>query len=358
MMLNQKLLIPAAALLLTACALPERVVPLSAAPAALPSAETAAVSTEGDAADDPAIWVNPADPARSLIVAAQKKFGFLVYGLDGKLLQSVPVGRINNVDLRDGFMLAGREVALVAGSNRSNGSIALYALDHASGQLSDVAESTIATGYVDPYGLCMYRNGAGEYYVFVNDKGGAMSQWRLRATEQGRVAAERVREFAFATQPEGCVADDERGTLFVGEEDVGLWTLGAAPDAGTDKILLDRTGAQGHLVADVEGMAIWHGADGKGYLVVSSQGENAYVVYDRAPPHAYVGKFRITDNLAAGIDGVAETDGLDITSVSLGGAYRRGLLVVQDGYNTLPDENQNFKLVPWASVEGTLQLPR
>ena len=321
-------------------------------PSVMALAETAPVQSPDDAADDPAIWANTENPAKSLIIASQKKYGLLVYALDGRLLQSLPVGRINNVDLRDGFVLNGKTVALVAGSNRSDGSIALFALDHASGMLSDVADGKLATGFDDPYGLCMYRSrSSDEFHVIVNAKDGRVRQWRLRAASNGRVRAEQLREFRLASQPEGCVADDALGNLFIGEEDHGLWVMPAEPSAGDTRRLVDRTGSGGHLVADVEGMSLWNGNDGRGWLVVSSQGEHAYAIYRRQAPHDYVGKFRILANPAKGIDGVSETDGLDISSADLGGDYARGLLVAQDGYNLSPAENQNFKLVPWSAVE-------
>ena len=80
------------------------------APAASPVAtasvqargETQAVGTaNADAADDPAIWRNAANPAASLIVATDKKAGLYVYGLDGKVRSFVAAGRVNNVDLID-----------------------------------------------------------------------------------------------------------------------------------------------------------------------------------------------------------------------------------------------------------------
>ena len=58
---------------------------------------------QGDAADDPAIWVNPNDAAASRVLGTNKKQGLLVTGLDGQLLQELPVGRLNNVDVRPGF---------------------------------------------------------------------------------------------------------------------------------------------------------------------------------------------------------------------------------------------------------------
>lgn len=58
-----------------------------------------------------------------------------------------------------------------------------------------------------------------------------------------------------------------------------------------------------------------------------------------------------------GIDGTSETDGLEVSAAPLGGAFSRGLLVVQDGYKRLPDGPQNFKYVAWEDVARVLRLP-
>ena len=81
------------------------------------------------------------------------------------------------------------------------------------------------------------------------------------------------------------------------------------------------------------------------------------VVLDATPPYALRGAFRVGINAQAGIDGTSETDGLAVTSSPLGGPYGKGLLVVQDGHKRLPQGTQNFKLVPWSTVMGVLQLP-
>jgi 3-phytase len=346
------------AIVLSACGL-KRLADESSMATVLPVAETDPVESTDDAADDPAIWVHPDDPALSLIIGSQKKFGLLIYGLDGRLRQSLPVGRVNNVDLRDGFRLGGKTVAIVAGSNRTTAGVSVFALDAKTRELRDVAAGVLDTGFAEPYGLCLYRSRkSGEFFVFVNDKSGPMRQWRLRPHRDGRVAIELAREFKLDSQPEGCVADDEAGVLYVGEEKRGVWKMDAEPDAPSERSLIDGVGAGGHLVADVEGMSLWTGTEGRGYLVVSSQGENAYAVYERQGTNRYLGKFRIGSNAALGVDGTAETDGLDITARPLGSAYPRGLLVVQDGVNELPPHNQNFKLVPWSAIEGALSLPR
>ena len=46
--------------------------------------DTAPVRHGGDAADDPAIWVDPVEPGKSLILSDDKGGGLCVYGLDGR----------------------------------------------------------------------------------------------------------------------------------------------------------------------------------------------------------------------------------------------------------------------------------
>ena len=68
--------------------------------------ETDPMKGEGDLADDPAIWVNTSDPASSLILGTNKDEGVYVYALDGGELQELPVGQVNNVDLRGNIAVA------------------------------------------------------------------------------------------------------------------------------------------------------------------------------------------------------------------------------------------------------------
>ena len=337
-------------------AAPDREVPRPTAIVVEPSVETEPVSTYGDAADDPAIWVNPADPAQSLIIGANKKLGLEVYDLSGRRIQTLPDGRMNNVDLRDGFPFDGERVSLVAASNRTSKTMALYRVEAATRRLIALEIEDAATGLRDPYGVCLYRSPRNDrFYLFVNDADtGLMRQWRLEE-RRGRVRATPVRDVQVGSQAEGCVADDELGWLYVGEEDTGLWKYGAEPGTRTERTAVDRTEG-GNLTADVEGMSLWRGAGGTGFLVVSNQGEDNYAVYRREGANEFVGKFHVVANEELGIDGASETDGLDVTSAALGPGLDHGLLVVQDGRNLTPTERQNFKLVPWSRIATALGL--
>ena len=331
-------------------------------------AETPPVADPGDAADDPAIWVNTADPSASLIVATNKLRGLVVYGLDGEIVSSSDAGQLNNVDLRAGVGGTGpQETIVVSATNRGSGTIDVFGLDPETGNLSPLLNAPITPGFAeDPYGLCMYRNAAtGDMYVFAIDFAGAVEQWRLDGDGPNGWIGKRVRSWAIGGKTEGCVADDANGWLFVGEEEVGIWRYdaesGAEPGA---RVAVDRTGVGedpgARLAASVEGLTLLAATGSNpldGFLVASSQGNNTYVVYDRAPPHAYRGTFRVGDG--ATVDGTEDTDGLDVVSAPLGPSYPMGLLVVQDGVNTAADgseANQNFKFVSWQDVAEALDL--
>jgi 3-phytase len=109
-------------------------------------------------------------------------------------------------------------------------------------------------------------------------------------------------------------------------------------------------------VADVEGLGLYQTPNAN-YLVVSSQGNDSYVVLDASPPYAQRGVFRVGINAAKTIDGTSETDGLEVTSKPLGPMFPKGMLVVHDGYKQLPPGPQNFKYVSWEAIEKALKLP-
>ena len=327
-----------------------------AAAAAMPQVqalrETDPVNTEGDAADDPAIWVNPADPAQSLIIGTAKKSGLYTYGLDGKMVQFLPEGRLNNVDIRSVRLEGGDKTVVVAASDRDTKSIALFKLDPATRQLSVLADRQ-PSGFADPYGFCLYHSLATDtLYAFMTDKAKGGAQWRIESAG-GKVTAVKVRDLPLATQSEGCVADDLGATVYVAEETVGVWSFPAEPDQPATATPVAMVAANPKLVPDMEGLAIYRNETGASYLLLSSQGNNSYAVFDLGGSHAYKGSFAVGKGA---VDGTSETDGIEVTSDALGAEFPHGLFVAQDGENTDPAANQNFKLVPWDPIAKALDL--
>lgn len=321
-----------------------------------PAAQTTPSSPVGDA-DDVCVWIHPTDPALSVVIGTDKERGLDVYDLDGRQIQHVERGHMNNVDIRYNFPLGGQSVDLIAASNKDKShTIVLYSVDPETRQLVDVAARPLPLD-MDAYGLCMFHNlESGKFFVVVNSYGGNVEQWEIRDNGEGKVDGKRVRQFHVGSRTEGCVCDDEYGVLYIGEENVAIWKYPADPNGRLDppfRQIVDVLGPKGHLSDDlnhdIEGLALYHGRDGTGYLLASCQGAGVFSVYRREGDHAYLGTFRVGGNAAKGIDDVSNTDGIDVTAASLGSLFPNGLFVAHDGANSDGDET-NFKFVAWEQI--------
>jgi 3-phytase len=307
--------------------------------------QTVPVGTAADdAADDPAIWRNRRAPSASLIVATDKKAGLYVYGLDGQVRHFVPAGRVNNVALIE---RSSNNVIVVA-SDRNDlqqARLRIYRLDTRAGQLQELG--VVDAGQGEAYGVCLW-NDNGRLHAFSVLKHGVTVQLQLRLARNG-VSAKQVRQFTLATQTEGCVVDERTATLYVGEEDRGIWAMALRPSGSARQALVAQTDGS-TLVADVEGLALAPQGRRQGWLVASSQGDNAFVVY-RLPELTPVGRFRVG---GGALGAVEETDGIDLVLGNFGPGFEQGLLVTQDGDNA--PAAQNFKLVSWGDVLRALNL--
>ena len=309
--------------------------------------ETQPVATMEDAADDPAIWRDAANPAQSLIIGTDKRAGVHVYDLQGRQVGFTPSPRLNNVDLRD---VGGSIGVLVAASDRQDlaqAQMALFRLDTSAKTLVPLV--TLPVGPGEAYGMCLWQRASDNaLFGFVVLKDGRIDQIAIdlnTAIPSGKV----VRSMKLGTQSEGCVVDHRTGILYVAEEEVGLWKFDAAPEGSSVPTVIAKADGN-EIVMDAEGVALAPiGVDG-GYVIVSSQGDNAYAVY-KLPEANYVGRFRINDGA---IDGVQETDGIELMLGDFGPDFSGGLFVVQDGDN-MP-QKQNFKLVDWAEIKRALGL--
>jgi myo-inositol-hexaphosphate 3-phosphohydrolase len=362
-------------------------------PTALAALETLPTLDDEDApegvlagdADDPAIWLHPSDPAQSLVIATLKDGGLVVFNLAGEVVQVFAPEeygdfRYNNVDLIYGFSLGAETVDLAVVSDRENDTLAVYRIDPVSGQLSDVTSpSMIETIFGEDdsertaYGLAAYTSPrTGAVYVFVSQgDGNRVAQLQLAANASGQVEASIVRtlelpmigEEAAESQSEGMVVDRELGFVYVAMEDGRtIHKFAAEPDGGAEPLFVFTHES---LLPDVEGLAIYYGANGAGYLLVSSQGDSSYALFDRQGDNAYLGSFAVGGS--GDIDQANESDGADVISAGLGPAFPNGLLVVQDGANdpqvVVEDDGEienistNFKFVAWEQVANAFPTP-
>lgn len=366
---------------------------LAITPAATPALETvqfiddASAQYPGDP-DDPAIWVHPTDPAQSLVLATVKDGGMYVFDLDGQITQVIsptPFGafRYNNVDLIYNFALTRTtRVDLAVASDRQNDTVAIFSIDPATRQITDITADTTVRGIfggepgeATAYGLATYTNRAGRSFVFVTEADGPnIAQLELVPAADDKVRATRVRMLTLPVAPgddpedyqsEGTVVDRELGFLYVAVEDkLGIVRFPANPIDGNKPVIVQSIDAD-YLHPDIEGLTIYYGRNRSGYLLASSQGNSTYAVFTRGITNTYLGSFVIGDS--GPIDQANESDGADVMNVPLGSRFPSGLLVVQDGANDpqvvaeddeeLENRSTNFKFVPWESVANAFPRP-
>ncbi|MDO9367787.1 MAG: phytase [Sphingopyxis sp.] len=303
------------------------------------SGETAPVGTgKADAADDPAIWVDPANPGRALIIATDKKAGLHVYDLTGKDLAFLKSGLVNNVDVVGDIVVA---------SDRNDGlnaHLAVYRLDGAKPALTALGRAAAGSG--EAYGLCLKNSASGApITAALIVKDGTVRVGTLAVADGAAPTFTVQWEHKIPTQSEGCVFDGDM--LYVGEEVGGLWELKQDGKGAAARLVAPIDNQR--LVADLEGLAtIDH--KGQRYLIASSQGDNAYAVF-RLPGVDYVGRFAVT---AGAFGATSETDGIEAVAGNFGPDYPDGIFLAQDGDNA--PRAQNFKLVRWDRIAAALGL--
>ncbi|EKE09757.1 MAG: hypothetical protein ACD_16C00111G0001 [uncultured bacterium] len=294
-----------------------------------------------DIMDDLAIWVNTKDPSKSLILATNKEEpygGLYVYSLDGKLKESYQIGPINNVDIRANFSYDHTVMDIAAATYKKDKGLAFFAVHPETGKIAYLGLGD-HTFEKTPYGICLQKQ-EDAFYAIVTFKYTGAEKWQFWA-ENNRIHMEKVLSYPIQSLAEGCVVDDHTGTVFIGEEDRGIW---AFPEKAPGKMIA-RVGENG-LTADVEGLALYGGK----YLIASSQGSCSYNIYKPSPPYSFLGSFKITPGTH---EGTEETDGIDVTEANLGGPYTNGLFVAHDNRSS-KGGGSNFKLVPWDEIQRGL----
>lgn len=317
-------------------------------------------------ADDPAIWVNPDAPEKSLIVATDKGDSKLkeangalyVFDLQGKILSQTPVDRPDNVDVQDNFLLDGKAISIAVTAERRTGKVRIFEIEP-SGTLRDITGKSTKTfaGQVgvmgQPMGIGLYRRPKdGTVFAILTrvkaPKQGALWQYRLMPDGQGRVNAVKVRTFGTMlgeTDMEAVAVDDALGYVYYAEEDQGIHKWHADPDHPDAKKEL-AVFAQEGFTGDREGIGIYAHADGTGYIVCTDQieGNSRYSLFRRegeaGNPHDHS---RVVQVL---INGADDTDGIETVSASLGSQFPNGILIAMNS------KGKNFQFYDWRNVAG------
>jgi 3-phytase len=308
--------------------------------------------------DDPAIWVHPDEPERSLILGTDKTGaphgGLYVFGLDGKIRQKITgIDRPNNVDVEYRLAVGGRRVDIAVLTERYKSQLRVFRIEPDGSGISDISGGlSVFQGkrgeQAAPMGIALYRRPSdGAIFAIVSRKTGPRDaylwQYRLEDDGSGKVRAIKVREFGRFSgrgEIEAVVVDDALGYVYYADEGDGIHKWHADPDHPDSGRELAHFGKEG-FKADREGIAIYAKPDGTGYLVCTDQlaGNSEYRVYRRegrqGSPHDH------SEVVAVIRGGADSTDGIEITAAALGPQFTQGLLVAMNS------KGRNFLLYPF-----------
>ena len=249
---------------------------------------TPVITTESVAhdPDDPSLWVNPANPAQSLIISTDKAAqvgGLYVFGLDGKIRQHLEgLDRPNNVDVIENIAVT---------TERNHNRLRAFRISPTAPHLTDISDLDGLKVFDAPMGISLYRRPKdAALFAIVSRKSGPsgsyLFQYRL-TLQAGKLKATKVREFgAFSggqgNEIEAVAVDSELGYVYYADESCCIRKYHADPEHPDAPRELAKFGETGWK-RQREGIAIYTQPNGNGFVICTDQIPNGsqYRVFKR-----------------------------------------------------------------------------
>ncbi|WP_323755811.1 phytase [Roseivirga sp.] len=295
--------------------------------------------------DDPAIWVNPTDPAQSMIIGTDKDVDGALYAFDlnGKVIEERTVRglkRPNNVDIEYGLVVAGDTVDIAVTGERFTHNMRVFALPEMkaidNGGIP-VFEGEEAAEFRDLMGVALYKRPIdGAIFAIMGRKNGPVDgtylwQYLLEGTDEGTVKATLVRKFGYFSavkEIEAIAVDNELGFVYYSDENVGVKKYYADPEMGNKELALF---GKSIFLDDNEGISIYDAGNGKGFILVSDQQANQFQIFsregtvDNPHQHELLKTIKVSTN---------ESDGSEISNVAFNDTFKHGIFVAMSDNRT------------------------
>ena len=283
--------------------------------------------------DDPAIWIHPKDASKSIIIGTDKDTdgALYAYDLDGKIIKkSIVLKRPNNVDIAYGILINGKKTDIAVTTERETNKLRIFSLPDLTPIDNGGIDVFTGEALRDPMGISLYtRKKDNAIFAMVGRKTGPdgtyLWQYLLSDNGNGAVKGEVVRKFGSFSgkkEIEAIAVDNELGYIYYCDEQFGVKKYLADPEAKNDNEL--ALFGQKDFKADNEGIAIYKTGEKTGYILISNQQANTFMVYARegsgGNPHNHTLLAEIPTS-------TIECDGADVTNVNLGPKYPNGLFV-------------------------------
>lgn len=287
--------------------------------------------------DDPAIWVNPADPSKSLVIGTDKDAdgALYVFDLNGKIIEDKVVRglkRPNNVDIEYGLMLLGKPTDIAVATERFTHKLRIFSLPDMKPVDNGGIDAFVGeTGneYRDLMGISLYKNPEGKIYAIVGRKTGPQDgtylwQYLLEDDGKGNVKATLVRKFGNYSgkkEIESIAVDDALGYVYYSDEKFGVHKYYADPSKGNEELAVF---GKNDFAQDLEGISIYQGTDSTGFILVSDQQRNCFNVYPREGSKGRPHEHTLIKALHLS---TLESDGSDIISIPLNKVFPKGAFI-------------------------------
>lgn len=287
--------------------------------------------------DDPAIWINPADPKASLVLGTDKEDdgALYVFDLEGKIVQDKVVKNLkrpNNVDVEYGMMLQGKPTDIAVVTERFTHKLRIFSVPDMkpvdNGGI-EVFVGETAPEYRDLMGISIYKNDTGQVYAIVGRKTGPQDgsylwQYLLQDDGKGMIKATLVRKFgAFSGRKEieAIAVDDKLGYVYYSDESFGVRKYYADPAKGNEELtVFGKTG----FAQDHEGISIYATSDSTGYISISDQQTNQFHIFTREGTAGNPHDHRLVKSVHLS---TMESDGSEVVSTPLNDKFKHGLFV-------------------------------
>ncbi len=305
--------------------------------------------------DDPAIWVNPTDPSKSLVLGTDKgdtTGGIYVFDLEGKIDHKKTVSNLkrpNNIDIEYGFNYKNKKIDIAVFTERGRRMIRVFSLPDMKEIDNGGIEVFVGESQHDPMGISLYKN-SDNVYAIVGRKSGPdgtfLWQYKLYTDENGFVNGKKVRafgRFSGKKEIESIVVDDDLGFVYYSDETVGVRQFFASADSSGRELSMFATKG---VKNDHEGLSIFPTSEKTGYILLSDQQANRFQIFSREG----TGDEPFNHKLIKVVKVAArDSDGSDVTAVSLNNTFKHGLFVAMS-------TDRTFHFYRWEDIAGKTLL--
>lgn len=293
--------------------------------------------------DDPAIWIHPEDPFKSLIIGTDKDSQGALYAFDlqGNIVHKTEtLQRPNNVDVAYNFPINDSTVIDIAvATEREKNTIRVFSLPDMHPLDGGGIPVFEGEDQRSPMGISLYTRtdtlGRNEIFAVVGRKDGPsgsyLYQYLLQTDTTGMITGRLVRKFgnySGTKEIEAIAVDNELGYIYYSDERSGIRKYYADPEKGNEELALFGTTG---FKEDREGISIYKKDDHNGYILVSNQSNNSFKVFPReglnANPHNHPEIAEIPVK-------AVESDGNEVVNFDLGEPFSAGIFVAMSDDKT------------------------